>query len=253
VLCALGFLTKLNFIALAPGMFVGFVLLAARTASISRRVAVRRFAVAAGISLSPIIVYAVVNTVSGHSPLGFVSKEIESEYGSLWTKASYIWQLYLPRLPGMSNDFPGLFTTRQLWFNGFVGRYGWLDTPFPEWANTLALIPATMIILLVARSLFIGRAALRARGLELVVYAIMALGIMVLVGANSFRVFPRKEAEYDQLRYLLPMLPLFAALLVLAVRGAGRRRGPTVAALIVVLFLGHDVFSQLQVIARFYQ
>ncbi len=48
------------------------------------------------------------------------------------------------------------------------------------------------------------------------------------------------------------MLPLLGAALVLSARGAGRRWGPPVGALVVVLFLAHDVFSQLQVIARFY-
>ena len=48
---------------------------------------------------------------------------------------NYIWQLYLPRLPGMFNDFPGLSTTTQLWFRGYVGLYGWLDTPFPGWVT----------------------------------------------------------------------------------------------------------------------
>jgi hypothetical protein len=41
-------------------------------------------------------------------------------------------------------------------------------------------------------------------------------------------------------------------LLVLAARGAGRRWVPAVGALIVVQFIAHDIFSQLQVIARFY-
>jgi hypothetical protein len=48
------------------------------------------------------------------------------------------------------------------------------------------------------------------------------------------------------------MLPPLAAMLALAARGAGRRWGPTAGTLIVVLFLAHDVFSQLQVIARYY-
>ena len=46
--------------------------------------------------------------------------------------------------------------------------------------------------------------------------------------------------------------PLAAALLALAARGAGKRWGPAVGALIVVLFLAHDVFSQLLVVSRFY-
>ena len=46
-------------------------------------------------------------------------------------QVSYIWQLYLPRLPGMTNYFPGIFTSRQLWFDGLIGLYGWAETVFP--------------------------------------------------------------------------------------------------------------------------
>lgn len=45
---------------------------------------------------------------------------------------------------------------------------------------------------------------------------------------------------------------LAAAILALAARGAGARWGPPVGALIVVLVFAHDLFSQLQVIARYY-
>ena len=41
-------------------------------------------------------------------------------------------------------------------------------------------------------------------------------------------------------------------LLALAARGAGRRWGPAAGASIVVLFLAHDIFSQLLVVSRFY-
>jgi hypothetical protein len=40
--------------------------------------------------------------------------------------------------------------------------------------------------------------------------------------------------------------------LALAARGAGRRWGPAAGALILVLLFSHDLFSQLQVIARYY-
>jgi hypothetical protein len=55
-----------------------------------------------------------------------------------------------------------------------------------------------------------------------------------------------------QPRYLLPLLPLLGVAVALAARGAGRRWGPPVGALLVVLFLSHDVFSQLIVVSRFY-
>jgi hypothetical protein len=38
----------------------------------------------------------------------------------------------------------------------------------------------------------------------------------------------------------------------LSARGAGRRWGPAAGTLIVVLLLAHNIFSQLQVISRFY-
>jgi hypothetical protein len=60
------------------------------------------------------------------------------------------------------------------------------------------------------------------------------------------------SAEYGQARYLLPLLPLSGAVLALAARGAGRRWGPVLGAALVVLFFGHDLFSQLQVVARYY-
>jgi hypothetical protein len=45
---------------------------------------------------------------------------------------------------------------------------------------------------------------------------------------------------------------LLGAVLALAARGAGRRFGPLIGVAIVVLVLGHDVFSQLLVAARYY-
>ena len=249
---AVGFLTKLNFVGLAPAAFLALCILAVRAWRYSGRRGLRAPAIAAAIGCMPVALYLLSNTLSNHSAFGIVANAIQTTHGSLLTEANYIWQLYLPRLPGTINDFPGLFTARQIWFDGYVGRLGWLDTFFPSWVYTIALLFAGLIAGLCLRALIVGRAALRCHAPELVVYALMALGLLVLVGADSFRVVPGKLAEYGQARYLLPMLPLLAAMLALAARGAGRRWGPTAGTLIVVLFLAHDVFSQLQVIARYY-
>jgi 4-amino-4-deoxy-L-arabinose transferase-like glycosyltransferase len=251
-LTAIGFLTKLNFIGLAPGVLLGLVVLSFREARRSGRSAYRLLALGVGLSVSPVVLYAGVNVVSGHRALGIVSSALDLTHGSILAQLNYVWQLYLPRLPGTVNDFPGLFTPQQLWFRGYVGLYGWLDTPFPGWVGTVALIPAGALALLCARALAQGRAALRARAAELAVYATIAVGLLLLIGADSYLTFPRLTAEYAQVRYLLPLLPLLGAALALAARGAGRRWGPAVGALIVVLFLAHDVFSQLLVVARYY-
>ena len=98
----------------------------------------------------------------------------------MFSEISYIWQFYLPRLPGMANDFPGLSTTRQIWFDGLVGLYGWLDTSFPVWVDNLALIPAVLLAILAIRALVTVRATLRRRLVELAVYAVMGAGVMAL-------------------------------------------------------------------------
>jgi hypothetical protein len=80
----------------------------------------------------------------------------------------------------------------------------------------------------------------------------MTLGLMILIGAAGFSAFSEETAGYGQARYLLPLLPLLGAILALSVRGAGRRWGPVVGALLVSLLIAHDVFSQLLVVARYY-
>jgi 4-amino-4-deoxy-L-arabinose transferase-like glycosyltransferase len=255
---AIGLSTKLNFIGLVPGILLGAVAVVLRAAWRSRRAAWRSrraallaLALVVTIAFIPAIAYAVSNAASARPAFGIVSTA-QAVHGSLLSELNYIWQLYLPRLPGTVNDFPGLSTPRQVWFDGFVGLYGWLDTTFPGWVYSAALVPAGAIALLCARSLWQARDKLRGRAVELAVYAVMVVGLMALVGAASFSVFPETDAEYGQMRYLLPLLALLGAALALAARGAGRRWGPAVGTLIVILFFAHDVFSQLQVVARYY-
>ncbi len=254
VVMATGLLTKVNFIGLVPGILIGFVVVAIRGARTSKGKAYRSLALALAIPVIPVLLYVVINLISNHPGLGVVSSAIHlTGGGSAASEVSYIWQFYLPRLPGMTHYFPGVSMTRQVWFAGAVGRYGWLDTSFPVWVDDLALILSVLLAALAIRALVTVRVTLRRRLIELVVYAVMALGVMVLIGADQYLSFLSREAEtYAEARYLLPMLPLLGAALVLGARGAGRRWGPPVGALVVVLFLAHDLFSQLQVIARFY-
>jgi Predicted membrane protein (DUF2142) len=262
-LCALGAVTKLNFIGLAPGVGLGLIVLAGRAvrrrssgeqpgAGASRR-ELGALAAAVALAASPALVYVASNLLAHHHTLGIASSAIDGLHGhSLPDTISYMWQFYLPRLPGMHDYFPGVSTARQLWFDRAVGLYGWLDTPFPVWAYNLALVPAAAIAVLALRALARRRGALTARLPELLVYVTMGAGLLALIGADSFNARLIEGGSYFQPRYLLPLVPLAGALLALAARGAGRRWGPATGALIVVALLAHDIFSQLQVVARYY-
>jgi 4-amino-4-deoxy-L-arabinose transferase-like glycosyltransferase len=253
-LIAIGLLTKPNFIGLIPGAIVGLIVLAVQAARTNRGAAIRSLVIGLAIAASPVCVYVLANVLSNRHALGTVSENLGLGNGrSPLSALSYIWQLYLPRIPGTTNYFPGISTTLQLWFDRFVGLYGWLDTTFPPWVYTVALIPTGLIILLGARALALARAALPRRSIELLVYFVMAVGLMGLIGSHAFlNLNGEGSGGHAQPRYLMPLIPLAGAALALAARGAGRRWGPAVGAVIVVLFLGYDIFSQLLVVSRFY-
>ncbi|HEU0249208.1 MAG TPA: DUF2142 domain-containing protein [Solirubrobacteraceae bacterium] len=254
LLIVVGFLTKLNFAGLAPGVFIGLIFVCVRDVRLKRTAAWSSFGIAAGIGILPAALDVLLHLSSSQPVLGIASESAAGTVeGSVFNKFSYIWQLYLPYLPGMTHYFQGMSTFWDVWFTRSVGLYGWIDTQFPGWVVRVALVPTVLILLLALREMFGRRSALRDRLPELLTYIIMTVGVFAMVGVASYDsdVISHVEA-YGDPRYLLPMLPLLGAILTLAVRGAGRRWAPATAAAIVILFLSHDVFSQLQVIARYY-
>jgi 4-amino-4-deoxy-L-arabinose transferase-like glycosyltransferase len=254
ILIAVGFLTKLNFIGFAFGVFAGLILLGVREARSGGRQALVSPAIAAGIGASPVLLYMFVNGLSNHPILGATLGNLLTFNGSIFHEISYVWELYLPRLPGMVHYFAGVSTLRDIWFTRSVGLYGWLDTKFPEWVNNIALVSVAAIALLCGRALIVRRKALRARLPELAIYATMGIGVLLMVAVASYSSLLATGGVkgFGDPRYLLPILPLLGAVLTLAVRGAGRRWYPATGAVILVAFLAHDIFSQLQAIARYY-
>jgi hypothetical protein len=260
LLTATGFATKLNFVGFAPGAILGLIVLTVRSArrgkadrTTAKLAGYRYGAIGLAIALSPVALYASIDVISGRPVLSIVSRTLEASSGPITHELSYIWQFYLPRLPGMMRYFPGILTTRQLWFDGLVGLYGWADTLFPGWVYDLALVPGGLIAVLCLRELVRARAALRRRIPELAIYGSMAVGVLGLVGAQSYVSDAIDHFEpFWEPRYLLPMLALWGLVVALAARGAGRRWGPAVGALLIVLLLTHDIVSQLQVVARYY-
>jgi 4-amino-4-deoxy-L-arabinose transferase-like glycosyltransferase len=254
VAIGIGFLAKLNFLGIAPGIALGVLILSIRAARVSRRTALYCLGLTGAFGLGPVIIYAAANALSGHPVFGLVSGAVNdhASHGTFTGRLSYIWQLFLPRLPWMTTDFPSVRTTQQYWFNGLVGLYGWLDTQFPSWFYSLAIVPAGLALALAGRTIVAGRAAFRGRVGELIVYLTMGIGLLGLIGSDGYITFPGETATYSETRYLLPLLALYGAMLALAARGAGRRWGPVIGTLIVVVALTHDILSQLLVISRFY-
>jgi hypothetical protein len=96
------------------------------------------------------------------------------------------------------------------------------------------------------------RASVRARWMEAVTYLLLGAGVVLLVGVVGYRYRATRGYQFEQLRYLLPLLPLYALTVVLAARAFGRRWGPAAAAVLVVLAMGHTLFAMLLSISRYY-
>jgi hypothetical protein len=225
------------------------------------RPALNGLAAAAVVVAVPLVAYVIVNSrLWDRSLLGdvFGVTVIPTPSGRkipLHTNSreflSYVWQFYLPRLPGMRAQFTAYPLWTQ-WFKGSVGNFGLLDYGFPNWVYYSFLGVFIALVALAVRALIASRAALRRRWVEIVSYGVLVLG---LLAANARVGYPYHRAEgyiFEQARYLFPLLALYGLFLALSMRGAGRRWGPSLAGVLVVGALAHTIFAQLLTLHRYW-
>jgi 4-amino-4-deoxy-L-arabinose transferase-like glycosyltransferase len=252
----LGLVTKLTLLGFLPAVALALALELRRAWSRERARALRGAAWAVGLTAAPVVCYLALNHLvwkRGAIPGGLGGVPATSATGprfSFGAELDHIWQLFLPPL-GMRHQFAYLPLART-WFKGFVGRFGWLDYTFPGWFYRVALA-----VVLIAGALAVAELARRRRALagrlgELSVYALALVGLCVEIGVESYREAVLNGGLFEQARYLLPLLGLYAALASLAARAGGRRWGPAIGAALVMLAIGHDLFAQAITISRYY-
>ena len=256
---AVGVLSKLNFYALLPGALLALGLLVWRARG-ARRDAFRGAAVAVALLALAVGGYAALNKLAWDR--AFLGGGVENAANvsvnagpaqtiNLREQLGYTWQLYLPRLPFLHDQF-AYFPPYEVWFKGTIGKLGWLDTFWPAWVYRAAFGICVPLLLLAALALWRRRAALVARWQELLVYAVLAAGVMGSIGFLGIRFTRDTGYDFAQARYLFPFLGFYGAFVALAALGAGRRFGRPVGAALVVLAMAHGLLAQLLLISRFY-
>jgi len=254
---AAGALTKASTIGLLPGVAFALAALLWRAPPAARRRAVLAAGVAvvaAGLPWLTWLAYSRLALGAGPAPAGgLASSSVNSGLDGLREQVNYVWQAFLPRLPFMVDQFP-YYPLWEVYFKGLVGRFGWFEYGFADaWYRVAAVISvalAGLAGLAAARA----RRSLKGRWTEIVTYALMAGSLALAIETVAYRYHEEvnQSAFFEQARYLFPLLPLYGALVALAVKGAGRRWGPALGAFLVVLAMGHSLFSQLITISRFY-
>jgi len=255
---AVGVLAKPSMVGLVPGIVLGIAVLVLRAPSDARRRALLGAGTAVAVAAIPLLLYVAVNATVWDRGLFLAGPGAEKPGrvvyhppATIGGRIGYIWQFYLPRLPSMGHAFHG-YPLRHLWFDGFVGKFGWLDYGFSNWVYDLALGVYAALLVLAGRELIACRDALRRRAWELATYAVMALGLLGLLNWIGYDLRAGQTIGFEQARYLLPLLGLYAAIIALAARGAGRRYGPAVGILIVSVAITHSIVAMLLTLTRYY-
>jgi Predicted membrane protein (DUF2142) len=257
---AAGTLSKLTFIALLPGIALALLLLTWQALPNGRAVALRSLATTVFIAAAPVLLYALLNLTVWHrgSPTaGGVAGATNSALPgggvvTLRETLDYAWQLYLPRLWFMHHTYFATDPLTKLWLSGVIGHFGWLDYSFPAWVYTFARDVLIALIVLALVSLVRARAAIRPLLPIAACFAVMAVGLLGAIGYTGIRYRLGSGTQFEQGRYLFPLVAFYALFLVLAARGVGRRWAPVLGGALVVLAMTHGLFAETLTISRYY-
>jgi hypothetical protein len=256
-LLAAAALSKLAGLMLMPG--VGIALLAllwrARRTSSVRAALFGAIAVAVGLAV-PFLLYQGLAAVFWEQGTTGAGQASSLGQGNLRQELSYVWQFFLPRLPSMDAMFDGS-PLQEVYAKGMIGNFGWSDVAFPDWTydlgRTVLWVGAALGVAFLVR----GRAAVRARAAELLTYLAMLVAVLVLVAHLGYRYrldlgIGPGGGGFEQTRYLFPLLALYGAMGVAAIRLAGRRLAGPVGIVVVSLAALHATAGLLLAFARYY-
>jgi hypothetical protein len=258
---AAGMLAKLTYIALLPGIAVALLLLAWRALPAGRARALRTLATAVVVAAAPVALYALLNAAVWHRggpTAGGIAGATNSTLPAggvvtLHQTLDYIWELYLPRLWFMHHAyFPGEYPPWNIWLDGSIGHFGWLDYTLPAWVYTDGRYLLYGLIALALVGVFRLRGNIRPMLPIFGCFAVMALGLLGAIGYSGIRYRLSTGYPFEQARYLFPLLALYGLFIVLVARGAGRRWAPALGAALVVLAMVHGLFAETLTISRYY-
>ena len=251
---AAGLLTKPLFAALVPVALVGIVVAAARKPAAWRSSAA--FTLAA--LVVPLVTAIVIGNVVFDHPYFAVTASVVSvqagdagQPSSLGRQASFMLQLFLPRLPFLDDQIPGI-APRDIWVSGLVGQFGWVDYSFGPGATTFGWYAFLTFAAAVAAAVVrFRRSVLKRWGLFLCcLTAIVA--VCGAIGVVDYQAFIADAPRFQQSRYLLPLIALYGGAVAVTVRLVGSRVAPFVVVFLWAAVSFHTASAMLLTVERYY-
>lgn len=165
---------------------------------------------------------------------------------------SYLWQFYLPDIPGQLPLPPGYpaLPAIDFWVEGFWGKFGWLEIELP---GPLYLAVGVLSAALIAgAAIALVRSGLRRHAAVAAFLGLVALALLGGLHLTEYRLLAGQNGVFNQGRYLLPLLPLLglaaaAALSLLRPRWQQLAAGALVGFLLVLQVVALAIVG-----ARFY-
>jgi 4-amino-4-deoxy-L-arabinose transferase-like glycosyltransferase len=164
---------------------------------------------------------------------------------------SYIWQFYLPRVPGMTRfRWTGGLPAYDVWLKEGTAVFGWLTVWLSSWIyKVVAIIVGTVGL---ASVWFVAK--LRGRNAVWLV-GFFALAAIALIGGLNFTEYGsiiNGQGHILQGRYLLPVIGLLGLAFALVISRVPARFRPSACMAVLVLLLSLQVLSMSAVVKAFY-
>ena len=160
--------------------------------------------------------------------------------------ATYLWQFYLPELPGQYH-FARLppWPLRDVWLEGVAGSFGWLEVRFPGWVYALVAVVGFALLVGAVR-------AWRPKPAVLVFLALPALALLAGLHLTEYRMLVNDDRAFTQGRYLLPLAPLAACVAAAAVGALAPKRRALATGALLGAMAAWQLASLAIVVGRFY-
>ncbi|HEX5223644.1 MAG TPA: phospholipid carrier-dependent glycosyltransferase [Solirubrobacteraceae bacterium] len=165
---------------------------------------------------------------------------------------SYLWQVFLPKLPGMARHFEDVgWPAYTIFVKRGWGAFGWYDVLFQPWVYKVILVAMVAVAVLAVLALRLERRFVRAHLLELALLVLMPLAVVAGFEAAFYTPGSRNFIpEFG--RYAFPAIAPLAVLVVAALHGLGRRLVLYGGVALLVAMLSLSVASQLLTLSIFY-
>jgi hypothetical protein len=189
---------------------------------------------------------------AGSSVVGANATAVGGALGDIPGFLSYLWQVFLPRLPFMSPHFSGsVYPAWSIFVVRGWAAFGSYTVAFPTWVY--AVIVSTMVAAIPLGVWAARREWGWVRDHRLELLALVAMPVAVIVGFEAAYFTPAPRAVIAEVgRYAFPAIGPVALLVVGALHGFGRARILPVAVALLVAMISLSFASQLLTLTSFY-